>query len=121
MARDGRYSDIKATRSTRLSNKGSRDRSSTKCEADQFPTARSCGATHPMEPFAELNAPWRNCLKREEALKGEAEVPQYVKDSLRAKVIEEAHKQEVDAPAAAYAQAVELPGYKHGDFTNVWC
>ena len=26
----------------------------------------------------------------------------------------------MDAANAAYAQAVELPGYKHGDFTNVW-
>ena len=26
----------------------------------------------------------------------------------------------MDAANAAYAQAVELPGYKHGDFTKVW-
>ena len=87
---------------------------------DQFQAARSCGGAHTRDAFGKRNAAWRTCLKREEALKGKAELSQYVKDTLRANAIEDAHKQEVDAADAAYAQAVELPGYQHGDFNNVW-
>ena len=74
MARDGGYSDITGNKVNAALQQGTRDRSSAKCGADQFQTYRSRGGAHTREAFAKRNAAWRNCLKREEALKGEAEV-----------------------------------------------
>ena len=72
------------------------------------------------EAFAKRNAAWRKCVSTEESLKQEADTPDFVRESLRAKAIEDAHRTELEAANQAYAKARELPGYQLGDFTNVW-
>ena len=71
------------------------------------------------EAFAQRNAAWRTCLQTEDSVK-KGELPDYVKDSLRAQAIELAHRQELDAASKAFEKASSLPDYQLGTFTNVW-
>ena len=72
------------------------------------------------EAFAERNRAWRVCVKAEEEIKADKETTDYIKDTLKAKEMERAHKAEIAAVEKAFAEAVELPGYQYGNFTNVW-